>query len=165
MVSGVLRRWRIGISISSADDWKKDMTVLSANLSGNLQSKCSSDLPAVRNMETCSALTACFRLVIGECPSMNAIRSSLGPPWYLCNVRNFCTPASGMPSVCPTTNPFAGSWTPAIMLAFLCCSVYLEFENIPRRAFDIRPRFRFFDVPILSVSSAFESLSSESGCR
>jgi len=65
MVSGVASRLRIGVSMSSAEVSKKEITVLST----------------VRKMETCSAQTARFLRVMAECCSMKTMRSTLGPPW------------------------------------------------------------------------------------
>ena len=76
IVSGVLNRPRIGSSISSADDSKKDMTVLSMKVvrsRGEAEPVC--NIPSVRKIETCSALTASPFLVKGECFSMYAMRS------------------------------------------------------------------------------------------
>jgi hypothetical protein len=61
----------MGVSMSSAEDSKKDMTVLSehprlAYLTE--MRRCST--PVVRKIETCSALTAKPFLVNGECFSM-----------------------------------------------------------------------------------------------
>ena len=124
-------------------------------------------LPDVKNIETCSALTAKSLFVNGEWPSMNVIRSWFGPPWYLCKVLNFCKSAFGTPSVCPTTNPFPGSWIADTVLTFLCLSssFSLDFENNFRTAFETRPRFGLLEPPILSNSSDSESLHSSSGCK
>lgn len=64
IVSGALKRVIIGVSISSAELSKNEMTVLSA----------------VRKIETCSTLTPRFLEDNAECFSMKAIRSSFGPP-------------------------------------------------------------------------------------
>jgi hypothetical protein len=71
----------MGVSISSAELSKKEMTVLSA----------------VKKIETCSTLTPRFFVTRVECFSMKVILSSLGPPWYRCNVltgKNFVPPPS-----------------------------------------------------------------------
>jgi hypothetical protein len=73
----------MGVSISSAELSKKEMTVLSA----------------VKKIETCSTLTPRFFVTRVECFSMKVILSSFGPPWYRCNVltgKNFVPPPSAM---------------------------------------------------------------------
>lgn len=44
---------------------------------------------------------------------MNCIRSSLGPPWYLCSVRNCVTRGLVEGDTWAVIKPFVGSWTSA----------------------------------------------------
>lgn len=77
-VRSELRRVRMGISMSSADASKKDITVLSA----------------MRKIDTCSTATARSLARSAELPSMYSVRSTFSPPLYRWSVRgaNFAEP-------------------------------------------------------------------------
>lgn len=75
IVSGVLRRVRMGASTSSAEASKNDITVLSESYKWLSTKKDDLELPEVKNIDTCSAQTARFFSVKADLASMKAIRS------------------------------------------------------------------------------------------
>lgn len=153
IVSGLLSRSMMGISISSAELSKNDITELSA----------------VRKMETCSTATPKPFDAKAECFSMNCILSSFGPPWYRCKVRTCDTGAVVERVRCLVANSLIGSlesaevgnWPPGV----LCDASRVDldssdFMDVPRSFFGFLILLGLrASIPVLSKSEESESRS------
>ena len=64
-------------------------------------------------LDTCSTLTPRFLDASAECLSMKLIRSSFGPPWYRCRVRNCVVRDLTDFDVWAVIKPLVGSWISA----------------------------------------------------